>query len=1197
MDRALHDRRARGRRAAARALALLLALAAAALLVAFLVRERGPRGESALEVTGTGIEAAAPPGAARVDATPEAGDPDAQGVAEWRASLDLVDRVRLAGDARIEGVVLDRESGAPIGGVGVELLPLPPSSTLFFSRMLEVFHPGSETERRTEAVAVTHSDLSGAFRFEGVRRGNWFVGVADEHWLLDRVARARLTSGGTGSPLEVWVRGGGRILGQVIRPDGEPAHGARVVLAPGPGLLLRAMERGELAAHETVADGDGRFAFPAVAPGEGWEISAIAAGLAVSHRNAITVEVGRDTAVFLELTPGARIEGRILSAPAESGAEAVPLEGATVSILPRGLRHLRLAKDILLSSYAITDAAGRYALQGVPSGTADLVAMAPEHVPAKGPAVRASDGASSEAADFVLARGPMLRGTVRDTAGTPIEGAQLRWMLFDVSGMDEGLSFAPLLAQAMAEFEFPRTDAAGRFVAGPFPGAPDHRLWVEQHGFQEHELKWNPERDGPEIEIVLSRGGAIEGIVMDFAQVQPVPSFTIETSARIELEPGAPGRRNPFTGGTPFEDPGGKFRLNAIEPGNIELVVHAEGYVDTKVEDLVVREGEVTRGVIVKLTPGARIQGVVLDADGNPVAGALVLSDRALASAGASSVVSDSRGFSRMLLGMARFAAELGFAGDGVRATARDGSFELVGLDAGPHRIFAFHRNWCAGESEPVELAAGAILEGVLVRLARGGGVQGHVSDRYGQPVGDAMVVALAPSGPAGGPGQRLHEGRTNALGDYLIEPVEPGGYFLLLTRGDEALDPASFLASMNLGMVTVPPEGRVRYDIVDSSAGACRVYGRVTAASEPVSSGNVTAFALDSESLLGIDLKVARLDQDGAYEFAGLPPGEHRFQIDGGGRNARIWAEIPDLPEYRLDLRLPEGAVRGRIVDAESRTPVTGATLSLAARRGSSSSGIFAQLLERSGENWNTKSDAEGRFRFDRLVEGRYELWAEGPIGEVSWAATAPLSVELGADEVREDLELALDPAPRWIGLVHDEAGIALEGVQILARHSGREELAPTQSTTDATGRFEIACVASGPHVLTAMAEGFAPRSLEAEAPAGGPTEALEFTLERGARVMLVVLEADGRAVDGAVATLTRKGAAPDESANDIGRLMQGFFGDGGDKDATGRLDLGLHAPGHYVLDVRRGITTHVQEAVELPRGESEIELRVHLD
>jgi hypothetical protein len=1190
------------RRTALRALALFLALAGTALLVDHVLRGRGPLGDgvpagrSAQETAATPLDPAA-----LLAETAEDPDRDAPDLTEGRASLEERDHVRLAGDGHIEGVVLDRDGAAPVEAVAVELLPLPPSSTLFFSRMLDLFRAGSGVERRTEAVAVTHSDPAGSFRFEGVRRGNWFVGVSDEHWILDRASRARLTAGGAAVPLEIWVRGGGRILGRVVGADGRAASDARIVLAPGPGLFLRSMERGELAAHETNSDAEGRFAFPAVAPGEGWELSAIATGFAVSHASGLSIEAGRDTDVVLELRPGALVEGRILSAPAESGAEPLPLAGATVSVLPRGLRHLRLAKEILLSSYAKTDAAGRYVLRGVPAGTVDIVAMAPEHVPAKGPAVRASDGTSSEAADFVLERGPLLHGRVRDSAGAPIAGAGVRWMLFDVSGMGDGLSFAPLLAQAMAEFDFPRTDAEGRFVAGPFPGAPDHHLWIETQGFQEKEVAWNPERDGLEIEIVLDRGGSLEGIVMDLAEAKPVPSFTIETASRIDIEPGAPGHRNPFTGGTPVEDPAGRFRLDALAPGKVELLVRAEGYVDAKVEGVEVREGEVTRGLIVKLSPGARVRGFVLDAESHPIAGAFVLSDRSLASAPARSMSSSTpveQGFSRMLLGVARFAAELGLAGDGVRATARDGSFELVGLEAGTHRILAFHRDWCASESAPLDLVAGEVREGVLLQLSRGGGVQGHVSDRFGRPVADAMVVAFAPGGPGSAGGQRLHEGRSNTEGDYLIEPMEPGGYVLLLTRGDDALDPASFFASMNLGMVSVPAQGRVRYDILDSSAGACRVFGLVTAANEPVAGGNVTAFALDSDTLLGVDLKVARLDQDGAYEFAGLPPGEHRFQIDGGGRSARIWAEIPDVPEYRLDLRLPEGAVGGRIVDAQSHAPVAGATLSLAARRGPAASGLFARMLERSGDSWAAKSDADGRFRFSRLSEGRYELWAEGPAGAASWQASSPLPVDLVADEVLEDLELALEPAPRMIGVVHDEAGIALEGVQLLARHGSRVELTPTRATTDANGRFEIACVAAGAHVLTATADGFAPRSIEALAPLEGKGEELELVLERGVLVSVVVIGADGRAVEGAVASLTREGAAPDESENDVGRLMEGFFGSNGSgSDGKGRLELGRYVPGRYTLDVRRGFATHVQQTIELPSGETEVELRVHLD
>ena len=120
------------------------------------------------------------------------------------------------------------------------------------------------------------------------------------------------------------------------------------------------------------------------------------------------------------------------------------------------------------------------------------------------------------------------------------------------------------------------------------------------------------------------------------------------------------------------------------------------------------------------------------------------------------------------------------------------------------------------------------------VVLDAGSVVYGKVVDRHSRPIPGAIVAAVSPSN-LGGRNQEstrggFFEGRANAEGEYRIEHVDAGVYFLVMARGDEALTPTSLLGSLNFDMLTVPEGEEVEYDIVDVSSGGTRVFGRVTA-------------------------------------------------------------------------------------------------------------------------------------------------------------------------------------------------------------------------------------------------------------------------------------------------------------------------------------------------------------------------------
>ncbi len=1118
--------------------------------------------------------------------------------------------VRLSGPGRLVGRVLERAGGAPVAGTGVELLPVPPVAREFFARALRLANASDGYASRVQPIAVAVSAADGSFEFEGVYSGTYYIQARGARHVPDSVARAWVAPSGDGGPVEIFVRSGGRVLGLVLAPNGEPAVGARVALTLGPGLAIESARSGDACYLETRSDDQGTFVIAGVPPGKGYDVTAVGAGFALSHALDIDVAAGEDTMVVVRTRTGGAVEGRIVALPegADANAAPRPLAGAHVALVPRGLRSLQFAEEVLTQTHVVTSVDGRFRIRGAPAGEHDLVAVADGCLPAKGPRVVCVDGGVANSPDFELPRGPMVRGRVVDSSGRAVEGAVVRWNPIDLRNFQFDFTFAPLLAASVEGFEYPRTDAEGRFRAGAFADRAPHRIDVFKLGFASTRFDWDPSKVADEIEIVLRKGGAIEGIVIDVESKSPVTSFTLVCNERVETQLDAPGANNPFAGGMLVEARDGRFRLDPVKAGpKVSFTVRARGFLERSVDGLSVSEGETLRGVIVELVPGGRLRGSVVDRSGEPIAGAQVF---ALPAERAESFERrDRRQFrgppelEQIPPGFRDFAAQLGLLGDRAVLSAADGSFELTGLEPGATVALASHRDYVIGRSNTVIVAGGGEPAEVEVELSRGGGVFGRALDRFGRPVTGAIVIAASPanmSGEGRANGGALYQGRTDGEGRYSIDRMAAGGYFLVLTRGDEALNLISFLGTLNFDLITVPPDERVEYDIFDSSSGATRVIGRVLDGSTPVNRGAITALSFESEGLLGLDLKIAPIGEAGEFEFLGLAPGDYQFNIDAQGRRGvRVNATIPDAPEYRLDLKLPEGGIEGRVVDAGDGAPVPGARITARRVQAQDSGGWLGRLVAQESGLARETSRADGSFSFTRLDGGSYQLAVAPPRADPAEGArrygpSTPLVIELSADEVTRDVELKLPAALALFGRVLDVRGAPVAGAQLIATLEQTQGVAGERASSSREGEYRFEALSAGEYELSVSADGFADARVSKVRVSSAQTTPFDVTMAKGVEVVVRVTRA-GRPVAGATGRLSpleREGAL---AGADVGRAISNLFAGKGVSDSEGRLELGMLAPGEYRLEVQRGLERY-EELVKLADVER-VELRARLE
>ncbi|MEM8712712.1 MAG: carboxypeptidase regulatory-like domain-containing protein, partial [Planctomycetota bacterium] len=701
--------------------------------------------------------------------------------------------------------------------------------------------------------------------------------------------------------------------------------------------------------------------------------------------------------------------------------------------------------------------------------------------------------------------------------------------------------------------------------------------------------------------------------VLDALEGTPIPRFTASVSGRVESDSEEPSRFNPFAQGVEFEGSDGRFELTDVVEGEQSLRVSAPGYVERRVGVTVGSES--ARALEVRLTPGTIVQGTIVDADGEPIAGALVTTEVQVKTsferleAGRQSIETALAVKGRPPqkrtppVGLLRHLVALGFVTEGVVPSGEDGRFELTGLEPGRTEVLAFHRDYRAG-GVVVALPLGENDEPVRITLTSGGGLRGKVLDSVGQPVAAAMVIAVSP-GLSGGPtaNGEFHQARSRTDGSYEMRNLEGGAYLVVATRGDENLSLMGFFGTLNFDLVTVPPTRTVTKNLVDTSANACRVTGVVTRAGMAVTGGVLLAVNLESEGLLGLDLKAAAIEADGSFAFEGLVEGEYEVTFEGEGPRAQFLLDVPDAPALVHNVALPEGTVRGRVVDGETGRPVAGVRLRLQGDRvdaggglsGALSRGIARELFGARGGRGLVRTGSAGRFRFTGLEEGRYALRMESSRATQDYAPFAEVSVEVVAGSRGEVLELGdilLEPAIALRGRVQDAGGTGIAGARVVVTAQAESGDLGAYTASDLAkedGAFEVRGLGPGKWRLRAVAEGFAVKDdVDVVVEAGAaPPDDVEVTLERGIDVTAVVVDGEGRPRAGVTCVLAKEGDARSSSASVGGvSMLAGFFSGASTTDERGERDLGVHPPGTYVLRASQGFAS-AERLVELRPGD----------
>lgn len=684
-----------------------------------------------------------------------------------------------------------------------------------------------------------------------------------------------------------------------------------------------------------------------------------------------------------------------------------------------------------------------------------------------------------------------------DPFGIPMEDADLH-----PEPSIEGRSHLPSILREKARFKA-RTGRAGRFRFRDLPKGR-LRLTIHHPDFLRL-LVQEPVASGVAGRLgryVLRRGALLAGSVTD-------PDGRPIAGARIWKEQGLPTAGDVPPPSTASRSDG-SFQLAASIEGE-KLVLCAEGFL--KETATVARQGETLR---ITMQPAATIRGRVLGPDGSPLPGVRIFPQRAGE-------------------GPSCFPYEepppcpSGAPADSDSA----GRFVLGPLLPGWYTLRADAPGLQNGVQEAIRAEAGAVVDGVEIRLPAGVAVTGRVLDPDGVPIPRVQVGALSDMGGVWT--------RTAADGSFRVEAAAAGEVTLFFrTPGDLVAEQRD---------VVVPADGLRADFTLSAGEPSLEIHGRV----------------LDPEgtpvegALVSLDAVRVHSSWDGSFVLRspGKPHPSRPIEIaveKGGFARSRTFvvpagARVPSVTIY-----LEKGAtIAGRVLGLTGReeNPVQ-------------------VLLTLPGENESRLSvpvDAAERFRLGPVASGTWRVLAE--TWGIDWTVEKQVTIEPGQTEVLVDLEVP--PVHTVSGRVLDPNGQPAAGIQLELRAA--EYKTSGWQTTGADGTFSIQTT-DGAYRLIAQDERFAEVSQPVRVD-GGPVEGLELQMDHGTRLQ-------GRF----------SGLAPGEvpvvhaSANKTSSFRTGQV------DLDGGWTIQGLAPGTWEVHVSRGLRPLTRRTIEIPPGVTDMEL-----
>lgn len=564
---------------------------------------------------------------------------------------------------------------------------------------------------RRSGIRSVQTDEEGVFRFEDLTPGETHSIVARKDGMGPAVVNEVRASSTDSDLLELVLHPGSSIFGEVVGPRGRPLEGVdiRLIHEETKGGSSRRTSLGSV----KTGDGGG-FRFDDLPPGHFLVEAPLPQAARPATGEPLDLVAGEEVGpVRLVREAEAKLEGRVLTAQGRPAVDA-RVAGRVSHEDPPGSSHSR-------SFGTQTDGAGRFALEGFPTGRIRISAEHPEH----GRAERTLElAAGLHEVELLLRDTARIEGRVVDAeTEAPVSGAHV-WLHPDRPDPDPH-----------RVVESVTTDAEGRFLLRPAkPGT--YRLTTRASGYLETSLPDSLEvfdRSVDQVLVRLDSGATITGRVTG---LEPAELGRVTVLAR------------PAQGGRMLETDvtsEGHYRLRGIDPDVWNVLARLEDPMRQVQESTTVEEGQREAIVNLDFEGGYSLTGRILY-NGEPSVGMQV-------------VLSPLEGERQYL----------------DQLTDHRGGFRFGSLEAGRYRL-----NVILGQGLREVRTVDLVTDEEIELSLEGGSVVGRVIDENGQPVTGGQVALHAVEAAQGFVPSSGISVRTDPDGRFEIDAVGEGTYRLI---------------------------------------------------------------------------------------------------------------------------------------------------------------------------------------------------------------------------------------------------------------------------------------------------------------------------------------------------------------------------------------------------------------------------------
>lgn len=616
---------------------------------------------------------------------------------------------------------------------------------------------------------------------------------------------------------------------------------------------------------------------------------------------------------------GAAVEGAVVSlAWADIGADFASAKRPTIVVT--------------------SDAAGTWFAKDVAPGDYVIAATATGLVPAARDKLTIASGEDRTGIDFALeAGGSLVRGTVSDVGGGPIESARVTAQRQSMS-LQPGAEFVALTASD-GTYQLSLPDGHYRLAAA-------HDNYTRET--DDAELAGAPVT----VDFTLIPGGVIRGQVIARDTGKPVPGALVTVGAERR---GLGGGR-----GTAVADSDGTFVLRGLSSGALALEARGRGYASTQ--------------------PTAVQLGI-----GEEVDGIQVLVDGAFSIIGRVVKKGTQDGIGGAQLGA--FSMAGGEQGEALEPSDADGAFEIPGLRPGSYMLFGAADGTLLEIGQNVEIVDKDVT-GVIVELGTGVTITGRVEPAAVASVALELQAEVGFANMFEMVKAMMCRSESDATGAFTLKNAPPGKFRIVaqVKDGRTGKTPITVANVDQSGLVVaLTPRASIAGRVVDTSG-------------KPMPGFTIDADPKDDRpmrfSLAGLRERTTS-GADGSFKIVGLEPGTYEVRARMAGEfdfflpdkdKRKVTVELADGVEHKgvtLTVDARDGVIRGQVIGPD-REPVADAWVT-ARREAELPEGMPAEVVASYSLLAGARpvlTDGHGQFVIGKLQKGTYTLVAEGPRG-----------------------------------------------------------------------------------------------------------------------------------------------------------------------------------------------------------------------